>query len=159
MRVSISRTAMTRTNHRSLRSVRTANTAIPRPTVTIKPPCTVWRICPAGVYSAPLAPFFDLPMSSFSRGPYVQPQLHAHGFALTAAICYEIILGSRCAIFPPGPDYLLTISTMRGSVIDWSVAALPDGACGSLSYVASVAAQHHNGITAVIGPAGEIQTP
>ncbi len=58
-----------------------------------------------------LAPIFDLPMSSFSRGSFVQPNLQANGFQLLSAICFEIAFPRQIrANFTANTDFILTVS-------------------------------------------------
>ncbi|WP_250884084.1 apolipoprotein N-acyltransferase [Glaciecola sp. XM2] len=59
----------------------------------------------------PLAPIFDLPMSSFTRGDYVQPNLLAKGLHGVPAICFEIAFPRQIrANITDESDFILTVS-------------------------------------------------
>lgn len=59
----------------------------------------------------PIAPLFDLPMSSFSRGDKVQNNLRANGFNLLPAICYEIVFADLVrGNYKSNSDLLFTVS-------------------------------------------------
>ncbi|MCC5855885.1 MAG: apolipoprotein N-acyltransferase [Idiomarina sp.] len=59
----------------------------------------------------PVAPLFNLPMSSFSRGPRWQPDLTANGVQLAANICYEVAFPRLIrSNMKDDTDVLLTVS-------------------------------------------------
>lgn len=59
----------------------------------------------------PLAPFFNLPQSSFSKGEYVQNNLTAHDLKISPLICFEIAFPEQLAAnFSGDTNMLLTVS-------------------------------------------------
>lgn len=54
--------------------------------------------------------FFDLPMSSFSRGPANQPPLNANGIRIMPFVCYEVAYPDFVAANARNTDMLLTVS-------------------------------------------------
>lgn len=58
-----------------------------------------------------LAPIFDLPMSSFSRGQYQQTNLLANGARFVPAICFEIAFPQQIrANLQQSSDFIITVS-------------------------------------------------
>ncbi len=59
----------------------------------------------------PIAPLFNLPMSSFSRGELIQKNMIAKGRHLAPALCYEIIFGDQVRQnITQDTDFILTLS-------------------------------------------------
>ncbi|MCK5789293.1 MAG: apolipoprotein N-acyltransferase [Ketobacter sp.] len=57
-----------------------------------------------------LLPFFNLPMSSFTKGAAEQPPLIAKGLSFSAYICYEIVYPELVRQQARDKDFLITIS-------------------------------------------------
>ena len=58
-----------------------------------------------------LAPIFDLPMSSFSRGDYQQTNLQVNGARFVPAICFEIAFPNQIrANLQPHSNFIITVS-------------------------------------------------
>lgn len=57
-----------------------------------------------------LLPFFNLPMSSFTKGADDQPPLIANGMNFAAFICYEVVYPELVRQQAKGKDFLVTIS-------------------------------------------------
>ena len=106
-----------------------------------------------------VAPLFDLPMSSFSRGYFQQDNLIANGVNLTPAICFEIAFANQVrANLYDSSDVILTLSNdawFGASHGPWQ--HLQIAQMRALEFAKPVIRVTNNGVTAVIDADGRIQ--
>ncbi|MGO2479299.1 MAG: apolipoprotein N-acyltransferase, partial [Pseudoalteromonas sp.] len=108
----------------------------------------------------PIAPLFDLPMSSFSRGDKVQNNLRANGLNILPAICYEIAFaGLVRGNYHSESDILFTVSNdawfgdSHGPHQHMQIARMR-----ALELQRPLIRATNNGISGVYDPISQIQT-
>lgn len=105
-----------------------------------------------------LAPIFDLPMSSFSRGNYQQDNLIANGYRLSPAICFEIAFPEQIrANLYHDSDFILTVSNdawFGNSHGPWQ--HLEIAQMRALEFAKPVVRATNNGVTAIVNSSGDI---
>nr|WP_239024023.1 apolipoprotein N-acyltransferase [Paraglaciecola marina] len=107
-----------------------------------------------------LAPIFDLPMSSFSRGAHKQENLLAKGYHFAPAICFEIAFPTQIsANLYHNTDFIVTVSNDA-----WFGAShgpdqhLEIAQVRAKEFGLPVLRATNNGITAFIDHTGEVQS-
>lgn len=104
-----------------------------------------------------LIPFFNLPMSSFSRGSRTQDNLNAGALTIAPFICYEILYPQLVASRSSDSDVLLTISndawfgTSAGPLQHFQMARLRAIETGRWLIRGT-----NNGVTALVRPDGGV---
>ncbi|NMH58824.1 apolipoprotein N-acyltransferase [Alteromonas ponticola] len=105
-----------------------------------------------------VAPLFNLPMSSFSRGDFQQPNLIANGLKLAPALCFEIAFPRQVlANIHADTDLIVTVSNdawfgrSHGPAQHLQIAQMR-----ALETGKSVIRATNNGITAFVDPFGVI---
>lgn len=107
-----------------------------------------------------LAPIFDLPMSSFSRGEYIQPNLVVGNTYFTPAICFEIAFPNQIAAnLTNNSQAIITVSNdawfgnSHGPHQHLQIAQVR-----AKEFGLPVLRATNNGVTAIVNHMGEIQS-
>ncbi len=104
-----------------------------------------------------LIAFFDLPMSSFSRGPAIQAPINAAGYRLAPFICYEAVYPDFAARLAAQSELLITIS--NDSWFGRSIGPLQHLQMARMRAIESsrwMIRSTNNGVTALIDHRGQI---
>jgi apolipoprotein N-acyltransferase len=107
----------------------------------------------------PLAPIFNLPMSSFSPGEAIQSALPANGWEYITALCYEIAFPAQIREnLTASSDAIITLSNdawFGRSIGPWQ--HLEIARMRALEFGLPVIRATNNGVTALVDERGEIQ--